>query len=288
MRLLPVVITTVGLAAAAALAPPSATAQSVALSGVLGSKALLVIDGGTPRALAALPELAGAEFLHLHRDIAKRLVCEIRLNGRRAFLKQFHAGDPAAMVLAAAARLHEAAGILGQGADGVALPVLVLPEHGVIVTEAAPGHALSALLLRARSSRRAALVDRAGQWLEHLCRDSRELGTFGALYWLGTLDQRLAGGLPEWADQALVAAHMARMRTEAEPLRGISVERATAHGDLTPDNLFLDESVAPSRLTGIDMHHRASVPITRDMARVRPTERGFDFLNDLQALFLAD
>jgi hypothetical protein len=24
------------------------------------------------------------------------------------------------------------------------------------------------------------------------------------------------------------------------------------------------------------------------MARVRPTERGFDFLNDLQALFLAD
>ena len=43
-------------------------------------------------ALAALPELAGAEFLHLHRDIAKRLVCEIRLNGRRAFLKQFHAG----------------------------------------------------------------------------------------------------------------------------------------------------------------------------------------------------
>jgi oxygen-independent coproporphyrinogen-3 oxidase len=28
--------------------------------------------------------------------------------------------------------------------------------------------------------------------------------------------------------------------------------------------------------------------VTRDMARVRPTERGFDFLNDLQALFLAD
>jgi oxygen-independent coproporphyrinogen-3 oxidase len=28
--------------------------------------------------------------------------------------------------------------------------------------------------------------------------------------------------------------------------------------------------------------------ITRDLGRVRPTERGFDFLNDLQALFLAD
>jgi len=28
--------------------------------------------------------------------------------------------------------------------------------------------------------------------------------------------------------------------------------------------------------------------IERDMARVRPTERGFDFLSDLQELFLAD
>ena len=28
--------------------------------------------------------------------------------------------------------------------------------------------------------------------------------------------------------------------------------------------------------------------IERDMARVRPTQRGFDFLSDLQALFLAD
>ena len=28
--------------------------------------------------------------------------------------------------------------------------------------------------------------------------------------------------------------------------------------------------------------------ITRDMERVRPTERGFDFLSDLQSLFLAD
>lgn len=219
-------------------------------------------------ALAALPELAGAEFLHLARDIPKRLVCEIRLNGRRAFLKQFHLGDPAALTLGADARLREAAGILGQQADSVALPLLVLPEHGVIVTEAAAGRALSALLLRAGPARRAALVGRAGMWLEHLCRTSRERGTFGALYWLGTLEQRLDPGLPGWADRDLVATHMARLRAEAEPLRGISVQRAVAHGDLTPDNLFLDESRTPSQLTGIDMQHRAAAPVTRDMARL--------------------
>lgn len=219
-------------------------------------------------ALAALPELADAEFLRLLRDIPKRLVCEIRLNGQRGFLKQFHLGDPAAMALAAEARLREAAGILGPGPDGAARPLLVLPEHGIVVTEAAPGQALSALLLRARPARRAALVGRAGAWLEHLCRPSRERGNFGALYWLGTLEQRMADGLPDWAEQDLVAAHMAQMRLEAEPLRGISVQRAVAHGDLTPDNLFLDQSVTPWRLTGIDMQHRAAAPITRDMARL--------------------
>jgi len=28
--------------------------------------------------------------------------------------------------------------------------------------------------------------------------------------------------------------------------------------------------------------------VTRDLARVMPTERGFDFLSDLQSLFLAE
>ena len=41
------------LAAALLLCPALAFAQAVALSGILGSKALLVIDGGAPRALAA-------------------------------------------------------------------------------------------------------------------------------------------------------------------------------------------------------------------------------------------
>ena len=41
------------------------------------------------------------------------------------------------------------------------------------------------------------------------------------------------------------------------------------------------------------MHHHLNTlyqgqSLTRDAARVQPTERGFDFLSDLQELFLAD
>lgn len=35
------------------LAPLPAASQSIALTGILGAKALLVVDGGAPRALAA-------------------------------------------------------------------------------------------------------------------------------------------------------------------------------------------------------------------------------------------
>ena len=70
------------LAGVAVLAPPPATAQSVALSGVLGSKALLVIDGGTPRALAAGESLQDVRVLQVSGDTA-----EVEIKGRRQTLR---------------------------------------------------------------------------------------------------------------------------------------------------------------------------------------------------------
>ncbi|MCB4785914.1 retropepsin-like aspartic protease family protein [Delftia sp. Lp-1] len=70
------------LAGVAVLAPPPATAQSVALRGVLGSKALLVIDGGTPRALAAGDSLQDVRVLQVSGDTA-----EVEIKGRRQTLR---------------------------------------------------------------------------------------------------------------------------------------------------------------------------------------------------------
>lgn len=70
------------LAGVAAALPPPAAAQSVALSGVLGSKALLVIDGGTPRALAAGDSLQDVRVLQVAGDTA-----EVEIKGRRQTLR---------------------------------------------------------------------------------------------------------------------------------------------------------------------------------------------------------
>jgi len=70
------------LAGVAALLPPLVTAQSVALRGVLGSKALLVIDGGTPRALAAGDSLQDVRVLQVSGDTA-----EVEIKGRRQTLR---------------------------------------------------------------------------------------------------------------------------------------------------------------------------------------------------------
>lgn len=70
------------LAGVAAALPPLVAAQSVALSGVLGSKALLVIDGGTPRALAAGDSLQDVRVLQVSGDTA-----EVEIKGRRQTLR---------------------------------------------------------------------------------------------------------------------------------------------------------------------------------------------------------
>ncbi|KZK32108.1 peptidase A2 [Delftia sp. GW456-R20] len=70
------------LAGVAAALPPLATAQSVALRGVLGNKALLVIDGGTPRALAAGDSLQDVRVLQVSGDTA-----EVEIKGRRQTLR---------------------------------------------------------------------------------------------------------------------------------------------------------------------------------------------------------
>ena len=58
------------LAAALALAAGAAAAQSVTLQGMLGAKALLVVDGGAPRAVAAGETWQGVKVLSTAGDQA--------------------------------------------------------------------------------------------------------------------------------------------------------------------------------------------------------------------------
>ena len=58
------------LAALAAAAMGSAVAQSVALQGMLGSRALLIIDGGTPRSLAVGESALGVKLVSVGTDSA--------------------------------------------------------------------------------------------------------------------------------------------------------------------------------------------------------------------------
>jgi aspartyl protease family protein len=60
------------------LLPLLANAQAVVLSGVLGSKALLVIDGGQPRALAAGEEHKGVRLVSIANEEAVVLVGQER------------------------------------------------------------------------------------------------------------------------------------------------------------------------------------------------------------------
>ena len=54
----------------AILGSGSANAQTVALAGVLGNSALLVIDGGTPKSVNARDIYRGVKVISLHDNVA--------------------------------------------------------------------------------------------------------------------------------------------------------------------------------------------------------------------------
>lgn len=64
------------------LAGGAACAQSVALAGLLGGKALLVVDGGQPRSLAVGQSHQGVKLLSLQGDQAT-----VEMNGKRQTLR---------------------------------------------------------------------------------------------------------------------------------------------------------------------------------------------------------
>ncbi|MBB1076676.1 TIGR02281 family clan AA aspartic protease [Rhodoferax sp. 4810] len=78
MRSLPSLTVAAVLSAAAC----SAVAQSVALAGLLGSKALLVIDGGQPRSLAVGDTIQGVKLVSLQGDLAM-----VEMGGKRQSLR---------------------------------------------------------------------------------------------------------------------------------------------------------------------------------------------------------
>ena len=69
-------------ALALALAAGAAAAQSVSLQGMLGSKALLVVDGGAPKAVAAGDTWKGVKVLSTSGDQAV-----LEVNGRKQTLR---------------------------------------------------------------------------------------------------------------------------------------------------------------------------------------------------------
>lgn len=215
------------------------------------------------------PALSDVVVTGILRDLPDRAVYAVDYQGRPAFLKLFRQPDSDRKVQRMQANLQASAKRLGQSRNAVALPLLALPEIGAVLLERATGEALSVHLAAAIPARRAALIARAGEWLAALTPDRQRSG-FSPRFWLQALIRRRQEAVPgDWLDVPLVDGHLARMRQMLPQLRTCQVERAAIHGDFTPDNLFLDDSLPPDgRLCAIDMQGETVLPVARDVARM--------------------
>jgi aspartyl protease family protein len=166
--------------------PALASAQTVSLTGILGSKALLVIDGGAPRSLAAGESRGAVRVLEVGRDAAV-----VEIAGRR---QQLRLGDSPVQLGARAA-------------DGPTQLVLFADSRGHFTEQGQINGQTMRYLVDTGASAVAigrAEADRLG--LPYLQGDSVQLGTAnGAVRgWRLRLDSVRVGGLEARGVEAVV------------------------------------------------------------------------------------
>lgn len=219
-----------------------------------------------PAVIATLPrhpKLDGMVVTEVLRNQPGRhSVYAVEDKGRKLFVKVFHSPDAADLVRDTEFNLKNAAEALGQAENAVANLRFAVPEAGALVIDAAQGTQLTLPLAAGNAERRAQLIARAGGWLAALTAP-RERAKFGPGFWMKELRRPFARSADSSLDHTLLDRHLCAMQALADDLRDAEVERAYAHGDFTPDNLYLDGP----RLYGIDMQRPAKIAIARDAAR---------------------
>ena len=118
----PLLATLLPLAMAAGLAPSSVWAESVMLTGTIGNRAILIVDGAAPRTVAAGEKLGSVKVVSVQGDQAV-----VEVGGQRTTLRMDHPG-----------------GVGGGGAAGAHGPRIVLPAGS-------GGHFMTAAAINGRS-----------------------------------------------------------------------------------------------------------------------------------------
>ena len=216
-------------------------------------------------ALAAIPELAGAEPGRLIAEGAGRAVFAGRLNGAAVVFKIGpHTRWQAERVARQDAALrHFAAALAGQAGLAVPRPLGAWPAHGLGVAGFAPGAPLEAVLATAPDAERARLIARAGAWLAAATAAHRADDRFGGGYWVRRLGAE-AAALSDDRARRLALALAARLAAEAAACDGLMLARAPAHGDFRAANMLHDPE--DDVLTVLDFDEWEVRPLAREIA----------------------
>lgn len=149
-------------------------------------------------------------------------------------------------------------------------PVLLLPEANAMVMEFVKAPSAGSLLMRGFHSVeiRRAVVRKAARWLKwfHESNGVERLPFDPASYTgpLGKTTDKITRLSPKALDRGSMLGNQIASATRfAEDLAGIVFPHATAHGDFTPFNLFIQED----RTIGFDFRANRTLPVPHDICR---------------------
>lgn len=213
-------------------------------------------------ALAGRRGYEDLKIVEILKPVEGREIAVARVGGARVVLKRFSGDMAAETVRKLKAELDTLADRLNDGPNRVMACRAIEPDLGIAVLSLVPGRRFSEALARASGGRRAALMTRAGEWLDAASGFRTRDTSFGPGFWVARAHARPTDPLMN-EDRALLGRLLARLRTKAQATGGSPVRQAATHGDYVPINLMIDGDT----LWGIDIQGESWLAISRDAAR---------------------
>ena len=189
-------------------------------------------------------------------------VFQARLNGEKVVIKRFHDADPAHTVRSLQGELAFVDKAMGAGPLRVNRCLHAWPQDGTVVLSYAGDERLVDAIAALSGSARAALLTKAGAWLNTYASSRNRATTFGPLHWIKELDARARHKL-DAAGHALFDEGLAKLGQLAKKVMGSPVVQAATHGDYAGINVHLLED----QIIGVDIQGECWQALAKDAAQ---------------------
>lgn len=209
--------------------------------------------------LEGQPDITDAKLLKKLKVSDRSWVFKAQINGDTVVVKRFIEADPAHTVRSLQGELAFMDTALRDSPFGVNRCIFAWPDAGTVALSYVRGDRMVNVIKAQSGPKRAALLTKAGAWLNAYATPRHRETSFGPRHWVKELDARPRHKLEPDALAAFEAG-FTRLSQLAQVTMGCGVVQAAVHGDYAGINVLIDKD----QVTGVDIQGECWQALARD------------------------